>query len=62
MRRETMPEDSTSDDLDRLIAEDPHVGQWLAPRDDIEIILVDSVETGTLDAAHGLRVSQVGTG
>jgi hypothetical protein len=48
MRRETMPEDPTSDDLNRLIAEGPDGGYWLAPRDDIEIILEVSVDPTTL--------------
>jgi hypothetical protein len=48
MRRETMSEDPTSDDLNRLIAEDPDGGQWLAPRDDIETILEVSVDRTTL--------------
>jgi hypothetical protein len=48
MRRETMPADPTSDDLNRLIAEDPDGGQWLAPRDDIETILEVSVDPATL--------------
>ena len=39
-----MPEDPTSDDINRLIAEDPNGGQWLAPRDDIETILEVSVD------------------
>jgi hypothetical protein len=50
MRRETMPEDPTSDDLNRLIAEDPDGGQWLAPRDDIETILEVSVDPTTLSS------------
>jgi hypothetical protein len=48
MRRDTMHEDPTSDDLNRLIAEDPDGGQWLAPRDDIETILEVSVDPTTL--------------
>jgi hypothetical protein len=48
MRRDTMPEDPTSDDLNRLIAEDPNGGEWLAPRDDIETILEVSVDPTTL--------------
>jgi hypothetical protein len=48
MRRETMHEDPTSDDLNRLIEEDPDDGQWLAPRDDIETILEVSVDPSTL--------------
>jgi hypothetical protein len=48
MMRETMPEDPTSDDLNRLIAENPDGGQWLAPRDDIETILEVSVDPATL--------------
>jgi hypothetical protein len=50
MRRETMPEDPTSDDLNRLIAEDPDGGQRLAPRDDIETILEVSVDPSTLSS------------
>jgi len=50
MRRETMLEDPTSDDLNRLIAEDPHGGQRLAPRDDIETILDVSVDPSTLSS------------
>jgi hypothetical protein len=50
MRRETMPEDPTSDDLNRLIAEDPDGGQWLAPRDDIETILEVSVDPTPLSS------------
>ena len=43
-----MHEDPTSDDLNRLIAEDPDGGQWLAPRNDIETILEVSVDPTTL--------------
>lgn len=43
-----MHDDPTSDDLNRLIEEDPDGGQWLAPRDDIETILEVSVDPGTL--------------
>ena len=43
-----MPEDPTSDDLNRLIEDDPDGGQWLAPRDDIETILEVSVDPTTL--------------
>jgi hypothetical protein len=50
MRRGTMPEDPTSDDLNRLIAEDPDGGQWLAPRDDIETLLEVSVDPSTLSS------------
>jgi hypothetical protein len=50
MRRDTMHEDPTSDDLNRLIAEDPDGGQWLAPRDDIETILEVSVDPSTLSS------------
>lgn len=45
-----MPEDPTSDDLNRLIAEDPDGGQWLSPRDDIETILEVSVDPSTLSS------------
>lgn len=45
-----MPEDSTSDDLNRLIAKDPDGGQWLAPRSDIETILEVSVDPITLSS------------
>jgi hypothetical protein len=48
MRSEPMHDDPTSDDLDRLIEEDPDGGQWLAPRDDIETILEVSVDPATL--------------
>jgi hypothetical protein len=41
-------EDPTSEDLNRLIEEDPDGGQWLAPRDDIETILEVSVDATTL--------------
>jgi hypothetical protein len=50
MRRDTMHDDPTSDDLNRLIAEDPDGGQWLAPRDDIETILEVSVDPSTLSS------------
>ena len=43
-----MPDDPTSDDLNRLIAEDPDGGQWLAPCDNIETILEVSVDPATL--------------
>lgn len=45
-----MPDDPTSDDLNRLIAEDPDGGQWLVPRDDIETILEVSVDPSTLSS------------
>jgi hypothetical protein len=43
-----MHDDPTSDDLNRLIEEDPDGGQWLAPCDDIETILEVSVDPATL--------------
>jgi hypothetical protein len=48
MRSETMHEDPTSDDLNRLIEEDPDGGQRLVPRDDIETILEVSVVADVL--------------
>jgi hypothetical protein len=48
MRRDTMHDDPTSDDLNRLIEDDPDGGQWLAPRDDIETILEVAVDPATL--------------
>jgi hypothetical protein len=46
----TMHDDPTSDDLNRLIEEDPEGGQWLTPRDDIETILEVSVDPSTLSS------------
>jgi hypothetical protein len=45
-----MHDDPTSDDLSRLIAEDPDGGQRLAPRDDIETILEVSIDPTTLSS------------
>lgn len=45
-----MHDDPTSDDLNRLIEEDPGGGQWLASRDDIETILEVSVDPATLSS------------
>lgn len=45
-----MHDDPTSDDLNRLIEEDPEGGHWLAPRDDIETILEVSVDPATLSS------------
>jgi hypothetical protein len=42
-----MHEDPTSDDLNRLIDDDPDGGQRLAPRNDIETILEVSVDSTT---------------
>lgn len=44
-----MPRPSDSDDLDRLLADDPEAGQALPPRDDVEVVLEVSVEATTLD-------------
>jgi hypothetical protein len=43
-----MHEDSTSDDLNRLIDGDPDGGHWLAPRGATETIIEVSVDPTTL--------------
>ena len=43
-----MHDDPTSDDLNRLVEEDPDGGQWVAPHDDIETILEVSVDPAAL--------------
>lgn len=37
-----------SDDLDRLLAEDPDAGDVLASRDDVEVVLEVAVDAATL--------------
>lgn len=54
-----MPKDPTSDDLNRLIAEVPDGGEWLASRDDIETILEVSIDPSTL-ASLGDRATREG--
>ena len=45
----TMSNEPTSDDLDRLLEADPQAGERLAPRDDIRITLEVPVDATTLD-------------
>lgn len=45
----TMSNEPTSDDLDRLLEADQEAGERLAPRDDIRITLEVPVDATTLD-------------
>jgi hypothetical protein len=44
-----MPHPPDSDDLDRLLADDPEAGEVLPPRDDVEVLLEVAVDAATLN-------------
>lgn len=43
-----MADPSNSDDLDRLLAENPDAGDHLPARDDVEVVLEVAVDAATL--------------